>query len=349
MYTKYNNSISYDTGTQSPGLPIKQIFLIALLLLIGLSHWITPISHGHLHILHVFLRKSFVIPIILAAIWYEVKGAMGVVSLVSLVYMPHIFLQWTGNFTENVNQIGELASLWIIALLSGIFVRIEKKALREVVDTHKGSLVALVAALDAREHETQLHSFRVQAYSLKIADQFELDDQQRNILVHASLLHDIGKIGIPDNILLKPGPLNYQEWDIMKQHPAIGYHLIQSIPFLKHAAETVYYHHEKYNGSGYPCGLKGDEIPFTARIFAVADVFDALTSDRPYHKKISHEDAVKVIQENNGTHFDPDIVEAFMNISYNEWNQIDQELSRINQSSSEGFTEIVKLEDAVFV
>jgi HD-GYP domain-containing protein (c-di-GMP phosphodiesterase class II) len=328
------------------GLPIRQIFLIALLLLIGLLHWITPISHGELHVIHVFLRKSFVIPIVLAAIWYEIKGSVGIASLVSLVYLPHIFLQWSGQYAENINQIGELASLWIIAILSGFFVRIEKNALREVADTHEGSLIALVAALDAREHETELHSLRVQAYSLKIADQFELDEQIRVILIHASLLHDIGKIGIPDNILLKPGPLDETEWQTMKQHPTIGYRLIQSIPFLKQASQTVYCHHEKFDGSGYPCGLKGDEIPLTARIFAVADVFDALTSDRPYHKKISHEDAFKVIVDNKGKHFDPHVVEAFMSIPYDEWQQIDQRLASACQLSLKEFLSFIKSEKA---
>ncbi len=314
------------TRIKSIPFSVKWCVIGLLLLFIGVSHWITPVSHGSLHVVHIFLRKSFILPIILAAIWFEFKGALWVTCVISVMYIPHIFLQWSGQFSENINQVGEVASLWILALLSGFLVRVEKRALREVADTHAGSLIALVAALDAREHETELHSLRVQAYSLKIADQFTLDKQERTILSHAALLHDIGKIGISDTILLKPGPLDESEWQTMKQHPYIGYQLLKSVPFLRQAAETVYCHHEKFNGSGYPRGLEGENIPLPARIFAVADVFDALTSDRPYHKEISHEEALEIIVEDSGEHFDPCVVKAFIQIPLFEWNRIDRQV-----------------------
>lgn len=311
---------------KSINFPIKWGVIALLLALTGLSHWITPVSGGYVHILHVLLRKSFVLPIVLAAIWYEFKGAVWVVSLISLMYIPYVFFQWSGQFYENVNQMGEVASLWILALLSGFFVKIEKKALHEAADTRAGSLIALVAALDAREHETELHSLRVQAFTLRIADEFELTEQERNVLSHASLLHDIGKIGITDTILLKPGPLDDTEWTIMKQHPGIGYRLLNSVPFLRQSAEIVHCHHEKYNGTGYPQGLKGEEIPLPARIFAVADVFDALTSDRPYHKKISHKEASEMIIDDSGEHFDPCVIKAFVQIPLDEWPLIDHQV-----------------------
>jgi HD-GYP domain-containing protein (c-di-GMP phosphodiesterase class II) len=121
-------------------------------------------------------------------------------------------------------------------------------------------------------------------------------------------------MGIPDSILLKQGPLTPEDWEIMRQHPALAYELLSTIPFLRPALDIPHYHHEKWDGSGYPYGLKGEEIPLSARIFAVVDVWDALCSHRPYRPAWSEEDALAYIQENAGKHFDPKVVEAFFNI-----------------------------------
>jgi HD-GYP domain-containing protein (c-di-GMP phosphodiesterase class II) len=133
-------------------------------------------------------------------------------------------------------------------------------------------------------------------------------------LAHGVLLHDIGKIGIPDAILLKPGKLTQEEWSIMRRHPEIGKRLIENVPFLRGAIPVVYCHHEKYDGSGYPQGLRGEEIPLGARIFAVVDAFDAMTFDRPYSKAISFEGAKTEIKRCVGAHFDPAVVEAFFRV-----------------------------------
>ncbi len=127
-----------------------------------------------------------------------------------------------------------------------------------------------------------------------------------------ALLHDIGKIGIPDSILLKPGELTPDEWIIMKKHPSFAYDLIHPIPYLSETLDIPYCHHEKWNGSGYPRGLKGEKIPLAARIFAVIDVWDALLSDRPYRKKWSKEKAIQYLQEQAGIHFDPAVVKVFI-------------------------------------
>ena len=128
------------------------------------------------------------------------------------------------------------------------------------------------------------------------------------------LLHDIGKIGIPDGILLKPGPLSSDEWKIMRTHPDLGRRLVERIPFLRGAVPIVYHHHERWDGTGYPLGLRGEMIPLGARIFAVADAFDAMTFDRPYSVAISFEAARKEIARCAGTHFDPNVVENFLKI-----------------------------------
>lgn len=231
---------------------LRWAVILSLVLLSGLSHWIVPISEGWLHIVHLFFRKAFVVPIVLAAIWFELRGAVLASVLVTLFYAPHVLLQWPGQSAENMNQAGEVLTLWAIAGLSGMLVRAEKRALREVAETHEGSLVALVSALDAREHETGSHSLRVRACSLRLADELGLDERERAVLGQAALLHDVGKIGTPDEILLKPGPLDDEQWRIIREHPDAGFTIVNSVPFLRRAAEVIRCHHERYDGSGYP-------------------------------------------------------------------------------------------------
>ncbi|MGD9093384.1 MAG: HD-GYP domain-containing protein, partial [Anaerolineales bacterium] len=129
-----------------------------------------------------------------------------------------------------------------------------------------------------------------------------------------ALLHDIGKMGIPDEILLKEGPLSEEEWEIMRKHPQYAYEMLKEINYLHPALEIPYSHHERWDGSGYPQGLKGDEIPLTARIFAVVDVWDALSSDRPYREALAYNEVMRIIRDGSGTHFDPQVVDKFFEV-----------------------------------
>jgi cyclic di-GMP phosphodiesterase len=187
-------------------------------------------------------------------------------------------------------------------------------AYQELEDTYRTTLEALGSALDTRDVGTEAHSRRVHGYALAIADKYGVPQENMRDLAHGVLLHDIGKIGIPDSILLKPGPLTPEEWKVMRTHPEIGKRLIEGIPFLRGAVPIVYSHHEKWDGSGYPRALSGDDIPLGARIFAVVDAFDAMTADRPYSKAIPFEAAFSEIKRCAGTHFDPAVVEAFMRV-----------------------------------
>src|SRR5688572_14853571 len=187
-------------------------------------------------------------------------------------------------------------------------------AFRELKNTYKSTLEALGSALDTRDVGTEAHSRRVHGYSMATAKEFGVPEHQLSDIAHGVLLHDIGKIGIPDAILLKPGPLTPEEWKVMRRHPEIGRRLIESIPFLREAVPIIYHHHERWDGSGYPLGLKGEDIPLGARIFAVVDAFDAMTYDRPYSKAIAVEDAKSEIHRCTGTHFDPTVVEAFFRV-----------------------------------
>ncbi len=189
-----------------------------------------------------------------------------------------------------------------------------RRALVEVEAAYHSTLYALVAALDAREHETGDHSQRVGRYTLALADRVGVPMTQRNDIFRGALLHDIGKIGVPDAILLKPGPLDPPEWEEMRKHPQIGFNILRSIGFLKVPAEIVLSHQERWDGSGYPRALAGERIALGARIFAVADALDAMTSDRPYRKSLGFARALDEIARQAGTQFDPAVVEALLAI-----------------------------------
>ncbi len=200
-------------------------------------------------------------------------------------------------------------------------------ALRDVQAHRDMILEALVKSLDARENETQCHSQRVRAYTLHLSRCFEFDAERLRDISRGALLHDIGKIGVADSILLKPGKLNEAEWREMKRHPVIGFEMLKGFEFLQRAARMVLYHHERYDGSGYPHGLRATGIPLEARIFAVTDAYDAITSDRPYRRALPPSVAVSEITDNSGTQFDPSVVEAFLRVPQSEWNEIRQNYS----------------------
>jgi HD-GYP domain-containing protein (c-di-GMP phosphodiesterase class II) len=167
-------------------------------------------------------------------------------------------------------------------------------------------------ALDLKDHETEGHSLRVTDRTIILANILGVSDEELVHIRRGALLHDIGKVGVPDSILLKPDKLDDDEWVVMKQHPTLAYELLNPIDYLKPSLDIPYCHHEKYDGSGYPRGLRGKEIPLAARIFAIIDVYDALTSTRPYRQAWSKKDALKYISDEKGKHFDPDIVDAFL-------------------------------------
>jgi len=180
-------------------------------------------------------------------------------------------------------------------------------------DTAMFSLAeALAAALDAREHETGLHSKRVACHTLVLARRFTTDPERLCQAYWGALLHDIGKIGIPDSILGKHGPLTDEEWIVMRTHPEIGARILSGVPFLGDATQIVLCHEERFDGSGYPRGLAGESIPLWARLFAVIDTLDAMTSDRPYRKGAPFDTARAEIVRRSGSQFDPVAVDVFL-------------------------------------
>nr|WP_290668884.1 HD domain-containing phosphohydrolase [Ardenticatena sp.] len=186
-----------------------------------------------------------------------------------------------------------------------------RQAQEEIKRSYDATLIALSSALDLRDTATEGHSIRVAKIALEIGKEVGLSDEDLEILWRGALLHDIGKIGVPDRILHKSGALTEREWKIMRQHTIWGAAILQHVPFLAPSIPVVKYHHENWDGSGYPEGLKGEEIPLIARIFMVADTYDAITSDRPYQRGRPPEEALRIIREQSGKRFDPAIVEAF--------------------------------------
>jgi len=195
-------------------------------------------------------------------------------------------------------------------------------ALSQLEQSYDDTLEALGGALDLKDAETEGHCQRVTAITISIAKAMQLDSILLPPIARAAFLHDIGKMAIPDRILRKPGPLTDEERDVMRRHSEIGHGMLVRIPFLCEAAEIVLAHQEAYDGSGYPRGLRGEEIPLGARIFAVADTLDAMTSDRPYRRALPISAARKEIKRCSGTQFDPKVVEVFLTLPDSLWAEL---------------------------
>jgi HD-GYP domain-containing protein (c-di-GMP phosphodiesterase class II) len=184
-----------------------------------------------------------------------------------------------------------------------------------LLDSNLETLEVLGSAIAKRDSDTDAHNYRVTIYAVRLAEAVDLDTQAIQSLIKGAFLHDVGKIGVRDNILLKPGRLDKDEFEVMKTHVRHGLDIVKRSAWLRDATDVVGHHHEKYNGQGYYQGLAGEEIPLGARIFAIADVFDALTSERPYKKPFSFEKTMEILEQDKGTHFDPTLVDAFGRIA----------------------------------
>ncbi len=183
---------------------------------------------------------------------------------------------------------------------------------QELTSAYDATIEGWAQTLELRDRETEGHSRRVTEMALQLAQKVGIHGQALVHMRRGAILHDIGKIGVPDHILRKPGPLTPEEWEQMRQHPVYAYNLLSQIPYLRPSLDIPYAHHERWNGRGYPLGLKGEQIPLAARIFAIVDVYDALMSDRPYHTAMSKEEALAYLQKNAGVEFDPQLVEIFI-------------------------------------
>ena len=233
------------------------------------------------------------------------KGeVLGVIQLQSPVL--------NGFSTEDAEMMSIVANTAAVAIQNAALVESLQNSRIEIQEAYDATLEGLSRALELRDLETEGHTRRVAELTLNLGRWLKLDECQLVDLWRGAFLHDIGKIGVPDAILHKPGPLTIAEWVEMRKHAEFGYRILSDVPFLKNSLEVPHYHHEKWDGSGYPAGLKNEEIPLSARIFAIVDVWDALLSDRPYRKAWSREQTLAYIQEGAGTYFEPRLVTEFL-------------------------------------
>jgi PAS domain S-box-containing protein len=216
--------------------------------------------------------------------------------------------------SEWLDFLATLAGQTAIAVEDATLFESLQRSNQELFQAYDATIEGWSYALDLRDKETEGHTQRVTTLTVELASKFDFKEEQLIHVRWGALLHDIGKMGVPDNILLKPGKLTDEEWEIMRRHPAFALEMLAPIAYLKSSLDIPYCHHEKWDGTGYPRGLKGEVIPLAARIFAVVDVWDALTSDRPYRKAWSTEEATQYIKDQSGAHFDPQVVNVFLNM-----------------------------------
>jgi len=209
---------------------------------------------------------------------------------------------------------------------NSLLLRMNERLDRLVHERTSNLLDGLISALDYRDTETQWHSRRVSLYARRLAEAIDLVEPYLTVVEQGALLHDIGKIGVADSVLLKPGPLDDDEWTLMRKHTSIGFGLLQPIEFLADAAQVVLHHHEKFDGTGYHQQLSGEDIVIGARIFAVVDTYDAMTSDRPYRKALSPAIAFEEIERCKSSQFDPAIADAFTGQPAETWTDIRSKL-----------------------
>jgi putative nucleotidyltransferase with HDIG domain len=200
---------------------------------------------------------------------------------------------------------------------------------RDVQNSYETVLSALLSALDTRDTEAEGHSERITGYTMVLASELGVTEEEMFHMERGALLHDIGKVAIPDRILHKAGPLTESEWEEIRKHPVIGHRMCSRIAFLEGASKIVLHHHERWDGKGYPHGLAGEEIPLGARVFAVVDAFDAMTTNRPYRAAAGYAAALDELRTHAGTQFDPTVVEAFLRVPEAEWTAV---RSRVEQA-----------------
>jgi putative nucleotidyltransferase with HDIG domain len=250
------------------------------------------------------LKENFVsyvgVPLIVKK---EVKGVLEVFH--RTLFQP---------YQEWLDFLYALAGQTAIAIENATLLGNLKTSNQELAQAYDATLEGWSHAMDLRDKETEGHTRRVTELTVKVARAMGINESQLLHIRRGALLHDIGKLGIPDHILFKPGKLTQEEWEIMQKHPEYAYEMLSSIQYLKPALPIPYFHHEKWDGSGYPLGLRGEQIPLEARIFSVIDVWDALLSDRPYRKAWTVERTLEHIRTLAGSHFDPVVVDCFMKI-----------------------------------
>ncbi len=271
----------------------------------------------------------FILPAAICALTYCIVNITLFVMVVSFAQNVRIATIWRTSIKETVpSYIAEAPMGFLMAIvyvevgiigillffLPLLLARRSFELYTKMRKVYLDTIRALAAAIDAKDPYTKGHSERVAETSIAVAQELNLSDRDIENIEYTALLHDIGKIGIADNILGKESKLTNKEFDKIKEHTIMGAKIIEPVDFLKNSYKAIYHHHEKYNGKGYPDGLKSEDIPISARIIAVADAYDAMGSDRPYRKKLSHNKILRELKEQSGKQFDPEVVKALISV-----------------------------------
>lgn len=305
--------------------PVNQVrlkaFLVALAMVaVTILHGVVPAGPHGWHWAHLVAQKLYYVPLLVAAAWFSWTGTVLAALGASALYLGHVLRDWGGQPMIQAEQAASVATFWLVAIVAqSLFARV-RAAYREVRSAHEDTLTALASSLELRERYTAGHSERVRAYTLLLADQMGLRDRRLlDQFAAGALFHDIGKIGIPDEILLKEGSLDSRERRVMRSHPELGSALVGKVRSLAHTCDLIRSHHERFDGNGYPHGLSGEKIPLGARIFAVADSFDAMTTTRPYRPGLAFDAAARAIRDGSGKQFDPRVVDALLAVPFEAW------------------------------
>lgn len=254
------------------------VFTIVISIGISIAHFSIP---QYYTVMHGFLRRTYYLPVMLSGLLYGLRKTIGLVCLIVLAYLPFVLLQWESHsLSSNMEEVYEIVMLASVGGITGLLSDRERKRRDEVQEAYKDTIIRLAVAAEFRDDNTGAHLQRISRYTEMIGRNLGLPDDQVELIKLASPMHDIGKIGIPDHVLLSKEKLTEQEFEIMKTHTEIGYRILKESQssLLKMSAIIALAHHEKFDGSGYPNGLRGTDIPLAARIVAVADVFDVLST-----------------------------------------------------------------------
>ncbi len=281
--------------------------LVVVAGLTGAHFFVAHGTHG-LHEIHILLGGMYLIPIIAAALWFGLRGALATTTVISLAYYAHIRLSWPNQPMENANQFAMIVVYWIVGTVAGVLVNLETQERERRLKAEREAIIQGIAglsnALRFRDEYTRKHSEHVSRLAVQIGKRLGLSEERLDMVRLAGLVHDVGKIGIRDDVLLKPHDLSAEELATIKQHPVIAAEILRPIRGAKEIADIVLAHHECPDGSGYPRGCKGEEIPVEARIIRVADVFSSLIEERPYKAAVEVTRAMEMIKELAGTKLD---------------------------------------------
>lgn len=294
--------------------PFHWLLLLTVGISVGISlaHFWVPQHYAEIH---GFLRRFYYVPVILTGLLCGFRPTAYLVGLILAAYLPFVLIQWSDHsLTANMEEVYEVLMFAVIGGLTGMLSDRERKRRDELQKAYQDTVLRLATAAEYRDDNTGTHLQRISRYAEVIAKNLGIAAERVELIKLASPMHDIGKIGVPDRILLSQGKLSGDEWDIMRSHAEMGHELLKGShsELLEMAAVIALAHHERYDGSGYPKGLRGDEIPLEARIVAVADVFDALTTSRPYKPGYSIEETIEKMRKDAGTHLDPEVFRAFL-------------------------------------